>query len=177
ENSQEDTVSRGDDVQRNAAERLLNAVLEGSPLTKPAKRVAVFLESASRSIIRRLFPNRRLASGIHYSLARLLFPLAALFAYVVGLSAIREKSHVSHFASRFFAAGFIVLFIPTLLVTFGTSARSMGVWNLICKNMGISDEIMHRVVGTRYLPWTRGRRFDYYLEEGFFLESDYERPQ
>lgn len=46
----------------------------------------------------------------------------------------------------------------------------LGLWNLLCKEMNVADEIMHRVMGTWYIPWARNHVFDYYLSENILLD-------
>jgi hypothetical protein len=43
--------------------------------------------------------------------------------------------------------------------------QTIKLWNLLCRKTGMSDEAMHRVVGTWYVPWVKNRPFDFFLEE------------
>lgn len=40
---------------------------------------------------------------------------------------------------------------------------TLGLWNLICKKINIQDRVLHRIAGTWWLPWAKGRPFDYFL--------------
>ena len=40
-----------------------------------------------------------------------------------------------------------------------------GLWNLLCKKVGIQDEIMHKFAGTWMFPWARNQVFDYFLPD------------
>jgi len=43
--------------------------------------------------------------------------------------------------------------------------RRLQLWNHICVRLEIPDNVLHKVVGTHYLPWNRGQPFKYLLTD------------
>ncbi len=43
--------------------------------------------------------------------------------------------------------------------------RKLCLWNSLCKELQIHDQVLHQVARTSWLPWTRNQPFDYFLKE------------
>jgi hypothetical protein len=66
-----------------------------------------------------------------------------------------------------FLVFFVLLIVPkgSPLLMVERNLQTIKLWNLLCRKTGMSDEAMHRVVGTWYVPWVKNRPFDFFLEE------------
>ncbi len=42
---------------------------------------------------------------------------------------------------------------------------TLGLWNHLCKEVGLQDQVLHRFAGTWWLPWAKNRPFDFFLAE------------
>src|SRR5258708_2467137 len=60
-----------------------------------------------------------------------------------------------------FASGPLLLLLPIRRWRYRRAA--FWLWNVLCKRLEIGDEVLHLIAGTRWLPWARRQRFDYFL--------------
>lgn len=150
---------------RKATERLMEVVLGGSPFVRYLKRVCVFLDCLGRSssVFLRLkspFSRRRFSR---------MFPMMILFVFyllmVFDVLGGRQNPEFRYLYMAGMLTGFSMMISSRFL------SDRLGLWNVLCKEMNVADEIMHRVVGTWYIPWARNHVFDYYLGENLLLDS------
>lgn len=127
---------------RKATERLMEVVLGGSQFVRYLKRVGVFLDCLGRSssvFLRLKSPvSRRIFSGTLFpAMIMLVFYLPLLFEVLV-----RQNPEFHYLAMAGMLTGFSMMISSRFL------SDRLGLWNVLCKEMNVSDEIMHRVVGT-----------------------------
>jgi len=136
-----------------SATRLLKAILgERGRLGYLYQRFLVF-NSAYLSSFRHLGSTKRVLfifSAPQFLLMLMTMPLCA---YLV----LRGES-------RYALPGLLLYSILTYLMArqfrLGDKLR---LWNLICKKIGVQDDVLHQIAGTRSLPWARHRPFDLFL--------------
>jgi hypothetical protein len=46
----------------------------------------------------------------------------------------------------------------------GITNQKISLWNKICKDIGIEDQVLHEIAGTKWLPWAKNQPFDYFLD-------------
>ena len=154
-------------IERSIAHRLLGTIWGANPLRVVIGRVAL-LERSYIASIRRLPLSSRLA----FNLASPLKLLAMIATMPVFLAQIRViQGHAYNENRLSFLSGMMVLGLMSL--TFGAAyprwffkrhAKSH-LWNRLCKELGVQDEVLHKVVGTSLFPWARKQKFDYFLSD------------
>lgn len=118
------------------------------------------------------------ANGIIWPVMYLICPLSLVeLSGVLTLAYIWREHEPLEFGMAFIL---FVLLMPFVIlnfmlmaniyrtrdVRFGTKNRlKMRLWNHLCKQIGIADQILHRVVGTWLLPWAKDRPFDFFLPQ------------
>jgi CRISPR/Cas system CSM-associated protein Csm2 small subunit len=43
--------------------------------------------------------------------------------------------------------------------------RKFKIWNTICKDIKISDDVLHRIAGTNNIPWIKNQKFQYFYKK------------
>ena len=149
-------------AERTVATKLLRTIAGDSEASLVLKRLVLISGAHFISL------NRR---GV---LARLLTtlggPLLASTIYIFRI--YFQPRHASPILTKeFYLAYFAFMTYVLAKLAFRSTRhysrnwRQMHLWNLICKELRISDAVLHRVAGTWMLPWLKNQPFDYYLTD------------
>ncbi len=163
------------------AKRLLVTIMGKNNRVMLLWKPVIFWDVSYRSLMRALERSylrsklrttpKRLRSRLSFlSLITILVLMGAVFPIAFNeLLATSSRPTSSNRSS--FIGWFFWLMIPLFLVEFIMMAtilsrRRLRLWNRICKELDIQDQVLHRLSGTWLIPWTRNQSFDYYLDEG-----------
>jgi hypothetical protein len=161
-----DKIEISEYIQRVIARRLLNTIYAGNALFNALQRLLIFDRTCRESMLRLKSPWKYIA--VFFSPLPLLMSLSTLAV----LSIDTPFDSINH-KSSFFVEISRVLFALSILLTITVMPaamarmfpeRRLGLWEYLCKQIGITDSVMHKIVGTWYVPWARTQTFDYFSE-------------
>jgi hypothetical protein len=141
------------------AKRLFGTIVSESVTRAVYLRPAVFSEALIHCLAKRL--SHRLGFIIHILSPVVLTTVMTLFT----LDFLRIRS------TGVDRSNVHILMIPVVISTIyalnivsrTVVSRRLRLWNHICKELGIQDKILHKVIGTSLIPCVRKQPFDYYL--------------
>lgn len=149
------------------ARQLLTTILNAHAQLGIAKRFIAFIIALWRSAMK-MIPD-----GVMRIFVLILGVISTLLAFMTPNEARKGIDNESNWVSIVAVFG-IVFLIVSLQIIFRYYLRkfeqNLRIWNAICLRWGLSSQSLHHVIGTSWLPWTKGKPFDYFL-----LESDNRR--
>ena len=144
------------------ANRLFGTIVSESTMQAVYLRPAAFTEALTHCLAKRFSTAPGLIVQILplFVLTIIMTMLTfTLFLFRKGTTGYpRSDVHISLMSMMIFTTILILFYLPTTVVR-----RRLGLWNHICKELGIQDKTLHIVIGTSLIPWVRKQPFDYYL--------------
>ena len=140
------------------AKRLLGALVGRKRVSFIFARTSLFIRAYLASI-------SRLSYG-----RRILFLFITVMPIFISTILIMEQTLLEHEnASRlimYLSVIFMIGYMTALTGALRVAEAGARLWNVICLRLEMPDDVLHQVIGTSVLPWTKGRPFDYFLERG-----------
>jgi len=146
-------------------------------IENPEARETEELEDDSIPMQRRSHSHKKTFIRSKFMKDKFLFiVLSCAFVVAIVIAYIIDSTNFGRYASGLL--GVLIALVSRLFspsISENTSpifiGKQLRIWNILCKEMNIQDEVLHEVVGIGSIPWVEGQPFNYFLPKKRILKK------